>query len=424
MDHNQQSETVPVVLPLKKIGVHSGNRYSLMLTGYLYLLTIMSAVSMTMIGPIMPRIIAEHNLELSQGGLVMTFQSIGGVGAIVLGGIIADFVKKSRLILTSFFTLGLALFLLVYVKSFAVILVVFFVFGAASRMFDSISNAYISDIHLSRKALFLNLLHTIFGIGAFAGPIYAGYLLERGISWNSVFSFVGITCIVIILLMPLLIRKGKNAGTAINGSTSSSGNPLKHVSAFGNSSLIWLLCLIMLLYMGHQSILITWAPMYMETKLAASTTFSGLALSSLWLGIILGRIICAWLTYRVPVIKLLMAGSLLAGIVLGFGLFSGSIVLLIVSMGLAGIFSGAVIPLIVTIACDRYPGHTGSATSLIFLSGAFATMIFPWLTGKIADKISFGLAMNLSWITLLIILVMGVGLNKSLKTKQHAGSVT
>lgn len=398
---------------------NSNNRYNSMLTGYLYLMTMMSAATMTMIGPIMPRIITEHGLELSQGGLIMTLQSIGGVGSIILGGIIADFVKKSRLIFVSFFILGLSLLLLLYVANFTIILAVFFLFGAANRLFDSISNAYMSDIHLTNKALYLNLMHTIFGIGAFAGPIYAGYLLDRGISWNRVFSYMGIACIIFALLMPLITSYGLSGNKSITRNAVSYGNPLRHFTVFRDNTLIWPLCLIMLLYMGHQSILVTWIPMFMKINMAASTTLTGVALSSLWLGIMLGRLICSYLTYKIPVIKLLMIGSLLGGIILGLGFLSQSIVLLILALGFSGLLSGATIPLIVTIACERYPSHTGSATSLIFLSGAFSMMIFPWFAGKIADKISFGSAMSLSWITLIVILLLGTGLNASLKAKSN-----
>jgi fucose permease len=389
-------------------------KYNTILTGYLYFITMMSAATMTMIGPVMPKIIAEHGLELSQGGLIMTLQSIGGVFSIILGGILADFIKKSKLIFISFSALGMILFVLIYINKFSLILVAFFVFGAANRMFDSISNAYMSDLHPANKALYLNLMHTIFGIGALSGPIYAGYLLDSGFSWNRLLSVAGITCIAVIALMPFLIKRDEKL-ISLNDSSITPGNPLQHMSIFGHTPLIWLLCIIMFLYIGHQSILVTWIPMFMKINLSSTTTLSGFALSSLWLGILLGRLTCAYLTYRIPVIKLLMIGSLLGGLVLGLGLLSQNITLLIISLGLAGLFSGATIPLIVTIACDRYPNNSGSATALIFLSGSLSSMIFPWLAGEIADIINFSMAMNISWVTLLAILLLGTWLNTSLK---------
>lgn len=391
------------------------NRQRLTMTSYLYLLTIMSAVTMTVIGPLMPAIIAEHSIRMSQGGLVMTFQSIGGVGAIILAGIIADFVKKSRLILIAFLGMGLSLFLLIFVHRFALVLLIFFAYGAASRMFDSITNAYVSDLHPQRKGLFLNLLHTFFGIGAFAGPIYAGYMLEQGVSWNRIFSIFGMVCIALALLMPLLASKRNAAVVMAETRTVGSGNPLQHIAAFKDSPLIILLCLIMFLYMGHQVILVTWAPMYMESVLGASTTLSSVALSSLWLGIISGRAICAGLVTRVSLLKLLMGGSLFGGVILAIGMLLQNPFALIGAMGLAGILTGAIIPLLVTIACDRYPDHTGTATALIFLSGAFATMLFPWLAGLLADTLSFSLAMMISWVVLLLILLCGAALKRSLR---------
>ena len=80
-------------------------RSTYVLTVYLYVLMTIYAVSNTMIGPLMPRIIDEYGLRLSQGGLILTFQSIGGILAIIIGGIVADAVKKPRLIWASYLSL-------------------------------------------------------------------------------------------------------------------------------------------------------------------------------------------------------------------------------------------------------------------------------------------------------------------------------
>ena len=191
------------------VGIQSvdNGRSTYAFTGYLYALMTIYAISITMIGPMMPHIIDEYGLRLSQGGLILTFQSIGGILAIIIGGIIADAVKKPLLILASYLSFGLALFIVGYISSFPVLLVIFFIFGAGTRISDTVLNAYVSDIHTARRGVFLNLLHTFFGVGALLGPIYARYLLEQGMPWNRVFSFLGLACIFIIIFMPIVSKK-------------------------------------------------------------------------------------------------------------------------------------------------------------------------------------------------------------------------
>ena len=118
-------------------------RSTFALTSYLYALMTIYAVSITMIGPMMPHIINEYGLRLSQGGLILTFQSIGGILAIIIVGIVSDAVKKPRLILTAYLSFGLALFMIGYIRSFPVLLAVFFLFGAGTRISDTVLLMYL-----------------------------------------------------------------------------------------------------------------------------------------------------------------------------------------------------------------------------------------------------------------------------------------
>ncbi len=371
------------------------------LTGYLYALMTVYAISVTMIGPMMPLIIDEYGIRLSQAGLILTFQSIGGILAIILGGMAADIVKKPRLIWISYVSFGFALFMIGYIRSFPVLLAVFFVFGAGTRMSDTVLNAYISDIHTGRRGLFLNLLHTFFGLGAFIGPIYARYLLAQGASWNKVFSFLGMACIFIILFMPLVSKKHAQDKPAAKTPA------LQNAASLLSSPIMWILGLIMILYVGHQSSVVVWMPMYMETVLKVNPTLSSMALSIFWLGIIAGRMLCSRLTVRFPAINLLLWGCLLGGLVLTAGLAIQIPYLLLICLGLTGLFTGATIPLLVTIACDRFPDNSGTASSMIFISGSLSTLVFPWLVGTIAEVFNFQWAIMISGLVLFLILGMG-----------------
>ena len=384
---------------------------SYLLTGYLYALMALYAVSITMIGPIMPRIIDEYGIRLSQGGLIMTFSSIGGILAILASGVAADFVRKSRLIWLSYFVFGASLFLVAYIQHYTALLIIFFIFGAGTRISDTVLNAYISDIHARKRGFFLNLLHTFFGIGAFFGPIYARYLIARGFSWNRVFSFLGIACIGLSFFMPLASRRTPEI------KAEKQTNPLAHAASLRHSPMIWILCLIMFFYVGHQSSVIIWMPMYLETALLVNPTMSSLTLSFFWLGIVIGRFTCAHLTRKYSALNLLLWGSLLGGIAMAVGMILQMPMLLLAAISLAGLFTGATVPLLVTIACDLHPAHSGTASSLIFLSGSFATMIFPWLVGRLAESFSFHWAMSMTWVVFIVIILLGSPLKAYSKNK-------
>src|SRR5690554_3079195 len=81
------------------------------LTAALFLIMGIYAISITMIGPIMPSVIEDYQIRLSQGGLMTTAQSIGGMLAVLFVGIMAGRFKKTKLIIISFLVFGASLLL-------------------------------------------------------------------------------------------------------------------------------------------------------------------------------------------------------------------------------------------------------------------------------------------------------------------------
>lgn len=429
---SSQSKSLSEIDSAESIKVSQPVKVPLFITAYLFLIMALYAVSIMMVGPIMPSVIADYQIRLSQGGLMTTFQSIGGVLAVMLVGVLADRFKKTWLIFVSFLIFGLALLLVSVVNIYTALLLIFFIFGLGSRMSDTVLNAYVSDLYQARRGYYLNLLHTFFGIGALSGPIYVRFILARNLPWGQVFLFLGIVCVILILFFPLVLKLAARKMNAadphdlpavhhqVQQSSSiapSQSKPLSHLAFIKGSPVIWLLCLMMILYLAHQAVLSVWIPMYMESDLLVSPTFSGLTLSVMWLGIIVGRMVSAHLTDKVHPVSILIFGNLFAALLTTLGILPRVPVLMIICLGIAGFLNGATIPLLITIASDRYPQHTGTTSSIIFLSGAFATMIFPWLAGRLAELYSFQIAMSMTWVSLFILFFLGLLLRKAMIDK-------
>jgi fucose permease len=376
--------------------LNSSDKYAIILTLCLYLLMIVYAISVTMIGPLMSILIAHYKLRLHQGGLIITFQSIGGIISITLGAIFADRMKKSAIIAVAYILYGVSLFAISTVPTYKLLLGLFFILGAGTRMVDSIVNAYIADLHPKRRSFYLNILHGCFAIGALIGPLYSQYLVGSGMSWDRTFWILGIICIFVFTVYIVLI-------TVLPNEIANKNAAKKHVdfSRVMTSRAVWILCLVMVMYVGHQSGISTWWAMYMETHINVSRKVSSISLSLFWVGIILGRFICSYLTKHFKAKNIIVCGNLLGGLLLTISIIIKNPYFLVISAGFTGLFTGAVIPLLVTIACDWYPENSGTASSMIFLSGTFAQIIFPWLMGIIMEYVGFQWGILISGITLL-----------------------
>ena len=385
------------------------------LTGYLFLLNAAYAISTTMMGPLMPRIIDQYGITLSQGGLFVSAKSIGGILAIVIGIFVSDRLSKSRLLSLAFFAFGLGLFLVGLVNVYVALLVVFFFIGAGSKLSDTLLSAYIADVRSDRRGYYLTLLHTFFGVGACASPLYVYFLLSREIAWNKIFSILGVIAIILILLLPILTKNEKSDLPVRDplkkqNERKSLLEPLRFMKG---QPFIWIVSLIMFFYTGHHGTLSIWIPMYMEDYLEMAPAIAGLGITSLWIGMTLGRFLGAHLIERLKPMRMLIFGALLGAVFMASGLMTQNGTILLAALFLNGLVTGGTIPLLVTIACNRYPDYSGTVSSLIFLSGSFASVFFPWFSGLIAENTSLYTAMMLTWLTLLVIFGLGSALKKA-----------
>ena len=369
------------------------------LTGNIYMLMMAYAVSNTIVGPLMPKIIRHYQLGLAQGALIVSFQSIGGILAIIIGGLLADIFKKSKIVTIGFALYCVGLFTVGYAPSYGLLLFSFFIIGA-SRMVDTVLNAYISDLHPGNRSTYLNLLHTFYGIGAFMGPFIVRLIFEREGVWNNTYMFLSFGCIILLVLFLLIVKKA-DAGIGKRRSIE-----LKDFKSILINSNMWIICFVMFLYSGHQNGISVWLPMYMEDVLNVQSFGSGIALSVFWAGIVLGRFGASFLPERYKGKKFIRKAGLIGGIFLGVGVILKIPIILVASVCLTGLITGAIIPMLVALACNRHPENTGTVSSMIFITGTAASLVFPWIIGKMAETVGFQSGMFLTFIPLIFISII------------------
>ncbi len=365
-----------------------------------YLLMASYAISVTMVGPLMSHLIADYGLRLSQGGLVMTFKNVGGLAAILVGGPLADRLNKGVMTAVFFFLYVLSLLAIATMPEYGVLLAMFFALGASTRLVDTVNNALVADLSPGRRGAALNLLHTIFGIGALVGPLFTRLFLQNNIPWSAAYGVLGALCALVGIAFAAMLRRYPNAGTG----TDARGLPSPKI-LFG-SGRMWLLCGIMALYVGSQTGMMTWLPMYMETALQSTPLAASLSLTLLWLGIIAGRFGASRLPDSTDSLPIIGWGGLICGLLLLVGYLLANVTAILIVVPVAGLVAAAVIPLLVNVACAWFPQNTGTASAMIFLSGSFSGMVIPWLMGFIAEVANFHWAIVLTALTPLGIFVL------------------
>lgn len=386
-------------------------RTNIPITITVYILMAVYAVSVTMLGPLIPVLIKFYNIGISQGGLFVTFINVGGIAAIFLGAFLADRISKPLLLTAAFLTYILCLVVISTSPYYIILLLLFLILGIGTRIIDLTANAFIAELHIKKRGLYLSLLHGCFAIGALAGPIFSQYFLSGNIRWNIAFLALGGICTLVLSIYMLILKFKYNK---------ESGHLTQRVSidlsTILKSPVMWILCMIMVMYSAHQSGVNTWWYMYMKDSIGASKIISSLSLSLFWAGIIIGRFTCSYMLRYINQKQIIIWGNLTGGIVLTAGIILSIPTLLIFAISFAGFLTGAVIPLLITIACDWFPTNTGTITSIIFFSSTMANTISPWLIGVFIENFGFQHGIVITGITLLI--GFFVALSIPLKSKQ------
>ena len=267
----------------------------IMITIELYVLMAVYAVSVTMLGPLIPLLVEHYKVSLSEGGLIVAFQNAGSIFAIVFGAILLKLIKKPVLIAVSFLVYTAALFFVGTSPVYYILLIVFFMLGAGTRILDLVTNVFIAQLHPAKRGMFLTLLHGFFALGALTGPLFSHSLIKRGMDWDRAFITLGMLCSVVLILYLIIIRIYYR-----ENSNNIQKAPYDFMAVIRRPEM-WALALVMFMYAAHQTGVNTWWYFFMRNIKGASEFLSTLSLTLFWTGIIAGRFFCSYLIRSVSV---------------------------------------------------------------------------------------------------------------------------
>ena len=136
---------------------------------YTYYAFLVSGMTSTVLGAVLPSLSAEYSLSYSVQGTMLSFHQIGNLFAVYLAGFLPYALgrKKSTVLGASGIILGLVLMTL-YGNPFF-LMFAFALTGIGRGTLSNMTNVVVGQ-NASNKAGGLNLLHACFAVGAFVSP--------------------------------------------------------------------------------------------------------------------------------------------------------------------------------------------------------------------------------------------------------------
>ncbi|HEY0753526.1 MAG TPA: MFS transporter [Ktedonobacteraceae bacterium] len=242
-------------------------------------------------------------------------------------------------------------------------------------------NIYI--ISLPRHTILLNYLHAFYGVGALIGPLLATAIIALLWGWNSV--YVVLASMGLVLLGGSLLLMQEAPGTEKAASTETRGNVLGATLAL---PIIWLTSLFLLLYVGVETSVGSWAYTFLLQTRALDALSAGWVVSGYWLGLTLGRFIIQQQAERMNIGNAALMSGCLVSVMIGLLLIWLVPTGVIAAIGFCfiGFSLAPIYPLTVAIIPRLVPERLGaSAIGLLVSLSIIGLALFPWLAGILAQ---------------------------------------
>ncbi len=337
--------------------------YSFFVNGMLVLTT----------GAIMPYLIKDFHMSYMQGGFLLLVQAIGNLFSGIASGFVSEYLgRKLTLIFgAAAFFIAFGGITLTYSRGFLSVLI--FISGLGWGTVNNLVNAVLND-ETRGKGSIINILHMSYGIGAFIAPAFAGIFIGAGLGWRFVTALVAfLSFTLVIALLPIHIE---SAGSYKNerGISFSFLREIHYYIFMG----------ILFFYVGSEAGINGWMATYLiDSGITGETGAQGI-LSLLWMAVIAGRLLCAYLTSIVKKQKIIMICSICA--VLFYFLF------LIVKVPAAvlpcifflGVSLSGIYPTTVANASYLTKG-SGISSGILFSFGGIGASVIPYMVGVFAQ---------------------------------------
>ena len=355
---------------------------------------IMNGMLALSIGSLLPFIRDERGLDYAFCGMIVSLHSVGNLIASFAAGMlpIAIGKKKSILFFNAFFAISYILIIMGGNKWFLAL--AFFLTGLARGATSNFCNTAINGLAPGSVGL-INGLHAMFSIGAFLFPILLTVLTNtKTENWVYAAYFMlvmGILSWILYFVHPIdQDRVVKKQNGEINWE-------------FFREPLFYMCILTLFFYLCVEQGVIGWMITYFKDTNLLPESLSQITASVLWVMILAGRLLTAWLSGKCRKENLLVVmGIGLVGFFLLL-LFSRSTPLIILGIMGFGFSMAGIYPTTVSFAgtlIEKYP----MAWSYILTLASFGSILMPSVIGKIAE--TAGIYYGMSSIVAVVIIDM------------------
>ena len=336
------------------------------------------AMTTDAVGVIIPEVVAQFNLTLTQAAAFHYVPMIFiGLSGLFLGQL-ADRIGRKKIILFGLFIYTLACVAFAFGQSFNFYLLLLGLCGLSIGLFKTGALALIGDISNNAQShtRLMNRVEGFFGLGAIAGPALVALLLSYDLAWEQLYLLAGFICAVLLLIAWRMDYPGYV--TQAQSSIWDCLALVKNRYALGFS-------LAIACYVATEVAIFVWLPTLLQQYDGQWTTMAAHAITVFFILRTLGRFLAEWLLTRFCWTSLLAWFSTAIAACFIVSMWQG-IAWALWLMPLSGLFMSMMYPTLNSKGISCFPRNQhGAAAGLILAFTALAAALGPLLMGIVGD---------------------------------------
>lgn len=327
--------------------------------------------------PLLPVLSHSFNVNYQQASL---FLVVGYFTSVVSTSLLIPIYRRIGArncgLLACGVTLGMGVFSQL-VNSYALALLLGVVIACGSSSMGAMANVYVlKGSDLLNRGRFMAGLHTMYGLGAQAGPLAVAAFLSRGFSWQTVFTFAAIPTFILTTFIFARVPKDKASATA-----EKTNEPTRADEPFKWLSLAGLVVLMSAFYVAAEVLISNWMVTFLVETRGFTVERAAPYLSGYFWAIAITRGLCFVLHTR-KAEKTLLWGSLTAALIFfGFGMAGNEI-----CFPLAGVI-GPFFPLMLSRMSHCIPEQAEAVSIRVMACMQLTLAVCNLSTGTLVDMI-------------------------------------
>ena len=365
-----------------------------------YLSLFLFSFYMMLTSPILLDISKYFKVSPENMNLVVTFFMMGEVVGILSLLFLNRIFNKKKVIIWTYILIIPTLIGLILLTSLVFFYALYFISGCLFGIIFINANTSMLEGRVKNKDSVVNLGHGFFAIGALVSPFFASSIISKQLNWKIIYMVV-IGLVLISLLSYLFTNKKKQVSLFAENKSI----PLKELFKHKDKNIYMIFTLIlMLLYVMSEVTIFSWAPTFFRVEKLFDIYSASFVVSMFWIGILAGRLIISYLSYKFKTGNLLMVLSITSVIGLILAIFPAGQIVNFIGTGLIGLGFSGIPPLLISTAGRIFGSSKDLSLTILFVAGIASGSIIPFIIKFIADY-SFILSMAITIIFMVIFII-------------------